>query len=121
MTDEAGAPEVALLDIVSRRIARLTATGRQSCGTRLVARRPQDRLRQHTGDGDAVWSLQPSEAQRAWSRRPRRAPTLASATRPVELLPDLDQAPPTDLDVRSEHGRHRLWFTAATDKSASAR
>ena len=33
----------------------------------------------------------------------------------VELLPDLDQQPPSDLEVRSDHGRHRLWFTAATD------
>jgi hypothetical protein len=33
----------------------------------------------------------------------------------VELLPDLDQQPPTDLDVRAAHGRYGLWFTAATD------
>jgi hypothetical protein len=41
--------------------------------------------------------------------QPRPAPEV------VELLPDYDQQPPRDLDVRTSGGRHRLWFTSAAD------
>jgi hypothetical protein len=34
---------------------------------------------------------------------------------PVELPPDLDQQPPSDLDVRPSARGFRLWFTSAAD------
>ena len=68
------------------------------------------------GGTEDVWSI-------AAAGGPTRRVAVGPAERPrwrpapdvVDLLPDLDQQPPTDLDVRSDHGRHRLWFTAATD------
>ena len=33
----------------------------------------------------------------------------------VELLPDLDQQPPRDLQVRTNGRRYQLWFTSAAD------
>ena len=67
-----------------------------------------------------VWSV---AAKGGAPRRVALGPAERPRWRPqpdvVELLPDLDQQPPTDLDVRTEHGRHRLWFTAATDNASA--
>jgi len=41
--------------------------------------------------------------------QPRPLPEVA------ELLPDLDQRPPRDLDVRTTGRRHLMWFTSAAD------
>ena len=115
-TDESGAAEIALLELPSMKSAPLTSDraiaaspGWSPDGRRIAYVSSRDAV-------DAVWSVA------AVGGAPRRV-ALGPAERPrwrprpdvVELLPDLDQQPPTDLDVRSEHGRYGLWFTAATD------
>lgn len=114
--DQTGAAEIALLDLATMKTAPLTndrsvaaSPGWSPDGRRIAYVSSRDAI-------EAVWSVA------AVGGSPRRV-ALGPAERPrwrpnpdvVELLPDLDQQPPTDLDVRSEHGRHRLWFTAATD------
>ena len=115
-TDESGSAEIQLLDLQSKRRAPLTSDrsiasnpGWSPDGRRVAYVSNRDAV-------DAVWSV----AARGGS--PRRV-ALGPAERPqwrpnpdvVELLPDLDQQPPTDLEVRSDHGRYGLWFTSATD------
>jgi hypothetical protein len=116
VTDETAAAEIAVLDVAGRRTALLTRDGAVAAdpgwsqdGRRIAYVSSRDGV-------DAVWSV-------AAAGGPARRVALGPAERPrwrprprvVDMLPDLDQQPPTDLDVRSEHGRHRLWFTAATD------
>ena len=115
-TDESGSTEIELLDVPTKKRAPLTSDrsiasspGWSPDGGRVAYVSNRDAV-------DAVWSV----AARGGS--PRRV-ALGPAERPqwrpspdvVELLPDLDQEPPTDLEVRSDHGRYGLWFTAATD------
>ena len=115
-TDESGAAEIALLDFASTKIATLTADRAIAAGPGWS---PDGRRIAYVSsrDGfDAVWSVAavggaPRRVALGPAERPRWRPTQS----PVELLPDLDQQPPSDLDVRSEHGRHGLWFTAAVD------
>jgi Lysyl oxidase/WD40-like Beta Propeller Repeat len=114
-SDEAGAAEVALLDLATKKTAPLTAD-------RAVASSPgwsPDGRRVayvSSRDFDAVWSVAAvGGAPRRVAFGPAERPRWRPRPSPAELLPDLDQQPPTDLDVRSDHGRHRLWFTAATD------
>jgi Lysyl oxidase/WD40-like Beta Propeller Repeat len=116
VTDETGAAEIGLLDTVTRKTATLT-------NDRAVAATP---AWSHDGrriayvssrdSADSVWSV---AAVGGSSRRVANGPAERPRWRPSpdvqELLPDLDQQPPSDLDVRSDHGRRRLWFTAATD------
>jgi Lysyl oxidase/WD40-like Beta Propeller Repeat len=42
-------------------------------------------------------------------------PTARPVQRPLELLPDFDQQPPRDLEVRKTGRRFLLWFTSAAD------
>ena len=115
-TDESGSTEIELLDVPTKKRAPLTSDrsiasspGWSPDGGRVAYVSNRDAV-------DAVWSV----AARGGS--PRRV-ALGPAERPqwrpspdvVELLPDLDQEPPTDVEVRSDHGRYGLWFTAATD------
>jgi hypothetical protein len=115
-TDETGVSEIALLDLALRTHGALTADnsiasspGWSPDGRRVAYVSNRDGV-------DAVWS---AAARGGTPRRVALGPAERPRWRPspdvVELLPDLDQQPPTDLEVRSDHGRHGLWFTAATD------
>jgi Lysyl oxidase/WD40-like Beta Propeller Repeat len=115
-TDESGSAEIALLDMATKKRAPITADrsiasspGWSPDGRRVAYVSSRDAL-------DAVWSV---AARGGTPRRVAVGPAERPRWRPdpdvVELLPDLDQQPPTDLDVRSDHGRYGLWFTAATD------
>jgi hypothetical protein len=67
-------------------------------------------------DAEAVWWVAAvGGAPQRVTLGPAEHPHWRPSPEVQELLPDLDQQPPTDLDVRSDQGRHRLWFTAATD------
>jgi hypothetical protein len=115
-TDETGAAELALLDLASGKTAPLTANGAFAStpgwspdGRRLAYVSSSDGV-------DAIWSVAATGgAPRRVALGPAERPRWRPSQDVVELLPDLDQQPPTDLEVRSDHGRHRLWFTAATD------
>jgi dipeptidyl aminopeptidase/acylaminoacyl peptidase len=116
VTDETGPTEVALFDTASRKIAPLS---RDLAVTAAPAWSPDGKriayVSSRDGD-DAVWSLPAvGGAPRRVASGPAARPRWQPSPQVQELLPDLDQQPPTDLDVRSSHGRHRLWFTAATD------
>jgi dipeptidyl aminopeptidase/acylaminoacyl peptidase len=69
------------------------------------------------GGADALWRA-PAAAGTAV---PVGGPSFAAHPSPrpqpsgVELLPDLDQQPPRDLQVRTSGRRLRLWFTSAAD------
>jgi Tol biopolymer transport system component len=115
-TDETGTAELALLDLATKKRGQLTADqaiasnpGWSPDGRRVAYVSSRDAV-------DSVWSV---AARGGASRRVALGPAERPHWRPnpavVELLPDLDQQPPTDLEVRSDHGRYALWFTAATD------
>ena len=116
VTDDTGAPEVALLDVSSRRAALLTRDGAIAAGPGWSPDGRRVAYVSSKGGTENVWS---SAAVGGPARLVAAGPAERPRWRPqpdaVELLPDLDQQPPTDLAVRSEHGRYRLWFTAATD------
>ena len=116
VSDETGAAEVALLDVASRKTAVLTRDGATAAGPGWSEDGRRIAYVSSRDGVEAVWSVAAKGGQ---SRRVALGPAERPRWRPspdvVELLPDLDQQPPTDLEVRSDHGRHRLWFTAATD------
>jgi len=115
-TDESGSAEIELLDIQTKKRAPLTSGGS-------IASNPtwslDGRRVAYVSNRDAVDSVWSVAARGGATRRVALGPAERPRWRPspdvVELLPDLDQQPPTDLAVRSDHGRYGLWFTAATD------
>jgi Tol biopolymer transport system component len=115
-TDEAGTAEIALLDVATGKRAPLTTDQAiaSSPGWSPDARRVAYVSSRDTAD--AVWSVAAKGgAPRRVALGPAERPRWRPSPDVVELLPDLDQQPPSDLQVRSNHGRYGLWFTAATD------
>jgi Tol biopolymer transport system component len=116
VTDETGAAEVALVHVASRKVAPLTSDGAIAAGPGWSPDGRRIAYVSSKGGTEDVWSV---AAAGGAARRVALGPAERPRWRPqpdvVELLPDLDQQAPADLDVRSKHGRHRLWFTAATD------
>jgi Lysyl oxidase/WD40-like Beta Propeller Repeat len=116
VSDETGAAEVAVLAVASRKHGLLTKDGAVAAGPGWSPEGNRVAYVSNRDGTEAVWSV---AAKGGPSRRvalgPAERPRWRPSPRPLELLPDLDQQPPTDLEVRSESGRHRLWFTAATD------
>jgi dipeptidyl aminopeptidase/acylaminoacyl peptidase len=116
VTDESGTPEIGLLDVASRKVAALTADHFVAANP---AWSPDSRRIAYVssrGTGDEVWSVPTAGgASRRVTNGPAEHPHWRPSPEVQELLPDLDQQPPSDLDVRADHGRYGLWFTAATD------
>jgi WD40 repeat protein len=116
VTDDTGTPQLALLQVATRKVAPLAIAGATVADPGWS---PDGRRIAYVGGLDGsedVWSVATTGgAPRRVVQGPAERPLWRPSPDVVELLPDLDQQPPTDLDVRSEHGRHRLWFTAATD------
>jgi hypothetical protein len=115
-TDESGSAEIELLDIQTKKRAPLTSGGSIASNPGWS---PDGRRVAYVSNRDAVDSVWSVAARGGATRRVALGPAERPRWRPspdvVELLPDLDQQPPTDLEVRSDHGRYGLWFTAATD------
>jgi hypothetical protein len=70
----------------------------------------------HTG-AEALWSVPITGGTPTPVVTPPLSEHAASRPRPsvLELPPDLDQQPPSDLEVRPSSRGFRLWFTAAAD------
>jgi hypothetical protein len=115
-TDETGIAELALVNVTTRKRAALTSDHAVASNPSWS---PDGRRVAYVSDRDAVDAVWSIAARGGASRRVALGPAERPGWRPspevVELLPDLDQQPPTDLDVRADHGRYGLWFTAATD------
>jgi dipeptidyl aminopeptidase/acylaminoacyl peptidase len=116
VTDETGAAEIGLMKASGTWIATLTndlavasMPSWSPGGRRIVYVSNRDGI-------DAVWSVAAKGgATKLVARGPAEHPHWRPNQAVQELLPDLDQQPPSDLQVKTDHGRHRLWFTAATD------
>jgi dipeptidyl aminopeptidase/acylaminoacyl peptidase len=115
-TDESGSAEIELLDIQTKKRAPLTSGGSIASNPGWS---PDGRRVAYVSNREAVDSVWSVAARGGATRRVALGPAERPRWRPspdvVELLPDLDQEPPSDLEVRSDHGRYKLWFTAATD------
>jgi dipeptidyl aminopeptidase/acylaminoacyl peptidase len=117
VTDEAGTPDVRVLDLRSGAVIPLTADealdaapafsadGRRVLFVTETAGVPQLRSVAATGGVPATVTTPELPAHPAARPAPER----------VELLPDFDQQPPTELEVRRTGGRWLLWFTSAAD------
>lgn len=117
VTDESGSPDVRVLDLETGGIVDVTtdataedAPAFSTNGSRIF----------YVGDQGGVETLMsaPStggEAKPLASGQPAAHPAARPRIATVELLPDFDQQPPSDLEVRRAGGRSLLWFTSAAD------
>ena len=117
VTDETGTPDIRILDLRSRAVVRVTADpfvdtapAFSANGRRVLFVTDRTGVEQIVGApaaggaGAAVTTVQlPAH------------PSPRPVQRPLELPPDFDQQPPTDLDVRKSGRRFLLWFTSAAD------
>lgn len=117
VTDEAGTADIRVLDLRTRAVAQLTTDpgtdaapafttdGRSVLFASDVA--GVDQLRSVPTTGGSPTPLPTAELPAHPAARP--------AQRPLLLLPDFDQQPPTALEVRRTGRRFLLWFTSAAD------
>ena len=117
VTDEAGAPDVRVLDLRTGGVVQLTADPAIdaeptffSNGKRIL----------YVSDSTGVEVLMtiPASGGAAEPFTPAQLathPAMRPAPRTLELLPDFDQQPPSDLELRRSGRRSRLWFTSAAD------
>ena len=117
VTDETGAADIRVLDLRSRAVVQVTADPAvdsapafSSNGKRVVFVSDRTGVEQILGapaSGGAAELVSPIQLP--------AHPTVRPDQRPIELLPDFDQQPPRDLDVRRTGRRFLLWFTSAAD------
>jgi Lysyl oxidase/WD40-like Beta Propeller Repeat len=116
-TDETGAPDIRLVDVRTRATTVVTADEAVDGAPAFSANGRAVLFVSNRAGADALWRAPlgggtptpvggPSFAGRV---DPRPQPKVA------ELLPDLDQQPPTDLDVRPTLKGFKVWFTSAAD------
>jgi dipeptidyl aminopeptidase/acylaminoacyl peptidase len=117
VSDETGVSDIRVLDV------------RTGAGTVVTADEADDAAPSFSANGRAVLFVSNRSGTDALWRAPLAGgpatpvggPPFAGRVdpRPVprlaELLPDLDQQPPTELDVRPAKRGFRLWFTSAAD------
>jgi Lysyl oxidase/WD40-like Beta Propeller Repeat len=117
VTDETGSADIRIVDLRSRAVVQVTADpfvdsapAFSSNGKRVLF------VSDRTGAEQIVGA--PAAGGTAALVSPIQLPAHPSARpvqRPVELLPDFDQQPPRDLEVRRTGRRFLLWFTSAAD------
>jgi Tol biopolymer transport system component len=117
VSDETGMPDIRILDTRSRVATPLTADPAFDSAPAFSADGRRIVFVSDRGGAEALWrvpagggaALPVGGLASATDPEPRPVPETA------ELLPDLDQQPPQDLDVRTSGRRHLLWFTSAAD------
>jgi dipeptidyl aminopeptidase/acylaminoacyl peptidase len=117
VTDETGAADIRVLDLRSLAVVQVTADPAvdsapafSSNGKRVVFVSDRTGVEQIVGapaSGGAAALVSPIQLP--------AHPTARPDQRPLALLPDFDQQPPRDLDVRRTGRRFLLWFTSAAD------
>jgi lysyl oxidase/WD40 repeat protein len=117
VTDETGSADIRVLDLRSRAVVQVTADPATDSapafsnnGKRIVFVSDRTGVEQIVGapaSGGAAALVSPIQLPAHPSARP--------VQRPLELLPDFDQQPPRDLEVRKTGRRFLLWFTSAAD------
>ncbi len=117
VTDETGVADIRILDLRGRAVVQVTADPAvdsapafSANGARVLFVSDRTGVEQIVGapaGGGVVALVSAIQLPAHPSARP--------VERPLELLPDFDQQPPRDLEVRQSGGRFRLWFTSAAD------
>lgn len=117
VTDETGTADIRVVDLRSRAVVQVTADPAvdsepafSSNGKRVVFVSDRTGVEQIVGapaSGGAVALVSPIQLP--------AHPTARPVLRPLELLPDFEQQPPRDLEVRRTGRRFLLWFTSAAD------
>ena len=117
VTDETGALDIRVLDLRSRAVVQVTADPAvdsapafSSNGKRVVFVSDRTGVEQIVGAPAAGGAAALVSAIQLPAH-----PTARPVQRPLELLPDFDQQPPRDLEVRRTGRRFLLWFTSAAD------
>jgi dipeptidyl aminopeptidase/acylaminoacyl peptidase len=117
VSDETGATDVRVLDMRTKAPTPLTADGALDTSPAFSADGRRIVFASDRGGAEALWRV----PARGGAPEPLGGPPFSADPDPrptparIELLPDLDQQPPKDLDVRSAGRRHRVWFTSAAD------
>jgi sugar lactone lactonase YvrE len=117
ISEDSGAADVHVLDLRSRQVRRLTQDAAVDASPAFSADgRSVIFVSDRTGV-ETLWRVPAAGGVPVPAVAAAFAADPAPRPRPrvLELLPDLDQQPPTDLDVRPTRRGFRLWFTAAAD------
>jgi Lysyl oxidase/WD40-like Beta Propeller Repeat len=117
VSDETGMPDIRVLDTRSRAATPLTADAAFDSSPAFSADGRRIVFVSNRGGAEALWRV----PARGGAASPVGGPPFVADAEPrpvpltAELLPDLDQQPPQDLDVRTSGRRYLLWFTSAAD------
>ena len=117
VTDETGAPDIRVLDLRSRTVVQVTADPAvdsaptfSTSGARVLFVSDRTGVEQLVGAPATGGPPTPVAAAQLPAH-----PSARPLQRPLELLPDFDQQPPRDLELRQTGRRFHLWFTSAAD------
>jgi WD40-like Beta Propeller Repeat len=117
ISERTGAADVHVFDLRSGRITGLTADAAIESSPAYSADGRSVVFVSDRAGVDRLWQVPAGGGQAVPLVVPRLSADPASRPLPsvLELLPDLDQQPPSDLDVRPARRGFRLWFTSAAD------
>jgi Lysyl oxidase/WD40-like Beta Propeller Repeat len=117
VSEETGVPDIRIIDVRTGQAAPLTADDALDSAPAFTADGRRVVFVSDRAGSEAIWRV----SALGGAAEPVGGPTLAASPQPrprpevIELLPDLDQQPPKELDVRTSGRRHLLWFTSAAD------
>jgi hypothetical protein len=124
VSDQAGAPDIHVLELTSGRVTPLTADAALDSAPAFTANGRNVVFTSSRTGSELLWRT-PAAGPAAGPTAPLvSTPSATSVTvrpepRVVQLLPDFEQRPPTDLSIttiiRGERRHHLLGFDSATD------
>jgi hypothetical protein len=117
VSDETGAPDVRVLDVRTGATAVVTADAAVDAAPSFSANGRAVLFVSDRAGADALWRAPLSGGTATLVGGPPFAGRVDPRPQPkvYELLPDLDQQPPTELDVRPSARGFKVWFTSAAD------